>query len=451
MYLKEKKIKAQPNILKQINEEVLQSIVSKSLIIDKINFEIPIDIIPFVLSKPQLDNIKYVSERIATLLKKSLIKITKHDTLFQDYWFGDSRFNDWYKKIIDRQLNQQINLNELFFLRIDYVFDEDENLKIIDFSTDISDYFWLSGFFENIFQNSSTFNSMFSEDNSLLFETSIFDKFLQRFFNCLKKYDLFKSDMSIGLLNSNGNNDYIYTILNELYSFFGYKVKLTDFNTFFNESSSEQYNNFDIFFRLVPPLSIYQSTQDNSNLMNSLLNDDLLLLNPLSQYLFDSNGILAFLTDSYIHRSVSKNDIEFIQNHLTWTKLLNKRYIRDEDNIERDSHEFLENNQNDLILKRSSAVVGNQIIFGSEVEPAKWKMAIPKVLSDGKWVCQKQIKLKNINSDENDVLYDDRPYHIINSYVVGGKYIGSSVRTSDNIRIQGIEDSYFVPLMIEKE
>jgi hypothetical protein len=115
------------------------------------------------------------------------------------------------------------------------------------------------------------------------------------------------------------------------------------------------------------------------------------MVNPFRCKLLHKKLSLAVLSDEHNHDMFSSTEVEYIQQHIPWTRRVTEMRTRF-GGKEVDLLPFIAQNRENLVLKPNDEYGGTGIVLGWEVSDVEWQRAVKNALSEP-FIVQERIQL----------------------------------------------------------
>ncbi len=372
--------------------------------------------LPLIITEEQHEQIKKSANMFGKIINKTVNfifekKITgKYLRMYKTIWDG-----------IKKEKKDSKQDNNIIFSRLNGVFDKKGRIKFFECNQDPNSLL-LGEELQKIYKKVTILEQIFNECQILFYDSS--KPNLTRFFNrYLREIDFNKTKDKIaitGIEDNCGHKLYArhldskgymtYTVkpdelkLDEKWlTFKGKKIKLLIITDQINRKIMEKLN---------PAMEAY-------------LSGKVKLIESLRSSIAGEKSLLALITDPRNHKFYNNSEISFIKNHIPWTRIIRHERTTDIYGNNVDLIPYILNNQDRLVLKKSSNFLGEQIGPAFDMNRLDWQTLISWILSDKEyWIAQEKI---DFNSSERYVLENDEVnlkkfYWCVNPYMLNGKY-----------------------------
>jgi hypothetical protein len=153
-------------------------------------------------------------------------------------------------------------------------------------------------------------------------------------------------------------------------------------------------------------------------------------VNSLRCRLAEDKAFLALLTDESFAGLLSRDEIEFVERHVPWTRKLEERHTS-KAGRSIDLVPFVIANREALVLKPSHGYGGRSVFVGDETPEPAWRAAVGEGLGAG-WVVQERVAIPEevFPVIEDGRLAFDRLKLNANPFYIGGADAGAVARAS---------------------
>ena len=168
--------------------------------------------------------------------------------------------------------------------------------------------------------------------------------------------------------------------------------------------------------------------------VNAYKDGKVCFVNPLGAKLGDNKNLLSILTDEKMKFLFSGHELEVINKHIPWTRMVRECKTSYKDN-EIDLISHIRDNKDNFVLKPNSEYGGRGVIIGIEADEKSWETEVEESLKKP-MVVQEFVP---IPEDQFPVFEPDlnfKPKKVnINFLTFAGQYGGGFARTSDSLVI----------------
>ncbi|MGR4932635.1 hypothetical protein ACIPUD_38500 [Bradyrhizobium sp. CAR08] len=153
-------------------------------------------------------------------------------------------------------------------------------------------------------------------------------------------------------------------------------------------------------------------------------------INPwISQWVLSDKAILAVLSDDRFSSHFSTEQLEFIERHIPWTRLVGAGITTDAQRRKVELINYIRENRANLVLKPSNATRGEHVLVGRLTSPEVWEVHVQRA-SRISYVVQEYIRPREVTTPHPPTRSIKKMPCGIDCYVFGGRLAGFQSRAS---------------------
>jgi len=219
-------------------------------------------------------------------------------------------------------------------------------------------------------------------------------------------------------------DEFLY--LKEFFISSGYPAEICDLRKFELKKDGLWCGNFkiDLVYRRAVTDDILELEKDSQIFIEACRKRAVCLVGPLRSQIVHSKLTFPFLSSALVKKYFTKQENEFIRNHIPWTKRLV--------DIEHLIPEVIEN-KNEYFLKPHNSYATEGVICGADMSGETWARAVEKIMDmkNNPYLVQKKIDIPKhkFAVDEKGSLKEF--YVQLDPYVFGNRFCGFYTRISN--------------------
>lgn len=383
-------------------------------------------LVPLFLKKESIETIQKTSEAFDGIIEK-VIKLYLSDEKIKDYF----PYHEIPEELVlaDPGYKKATILN-----RLDVLFDG-KTLKYIEFNTDNPGGKGWVDLYEEIFSQQSFYKDLLP-DYSSREEKKIIKGLFDSSMKCFSEFAGEGEKPRVGLATfreiTMRQDD---EIVRDYFIENGIEANLIDPRDLeFREG--RLYSNgikFNLIIRALKANFYLRFPREMKDFKKAVAEKGVCLVNSFRALLGSEKSMLSLLSNHFNHHYFTKEEVEFIKNHIPWTRKLDETFTLSKDGEEISLKPYIAQNKDLLTLKPSWGAGGYQVMVGKATDKSEWISCIENNLGSPHWTVQEYIPVPQVEIPviKNNKIQIEKKFFNLSPYVFGGKYVGLLGRVSD--------------------